>query len=100
MGMYVGMNEISRNLTKANASNKRMYEVCSMEEGAAFEHAERNDVGVEVLPDHGERKFPREGRQFFAIHGPAKLLRHETSQSHDLIPGYVNKWRRMIGRGW
>ena len=45
MGMYVGMNEISRNLTKANASNKRMYEVCSMEEGAVSKYLIAKNIG-------------------------------------------------------
>ena len=67
--MYVGMNEISRNLTKANASNKRMYEVCSMEEGAVSKYLIAKNIGR-------DDNFTFLGMAAITCHDEVKLFRY------------------------
>ena len=69
MGMYVGMNEILRNLTKANASNKRMYEVCSMEEGAVSKYLIAKNIGR-------DDNFTFLGMAAIICHDEVKLFRY------------------------
>ena len=63
------MNEISRNLTKANASNKRMYEVCWMEEGAVSKYLIAKNIGR-------DDNFTFLGMAAIICHDEVKLFRY------------------------